>query len=107
MAELKDYMHGMAERYDGAAVPGLDATMQLIATGEGGGNWQLIMKDGAATAVEGTADAPKLTLTISASDWVKLLKGELEPTMAFMTGKIKVAGDMSLLMKFPKMFKRG
>jgi hypothetical protein len=39
MAELKDYMNGMAERFDGAAVPGLDATMQLIATGEGGGNW--------------------------------------------------------------------
>jgi putative sterol carrier protein len=107
MAELSEIMDGMAKAYVGDAVPGLDAIMQLNATGEGGGNFYITMKDGKAASTAGSAENPNLTLTISGTDWRALLKGELEPTMAFMTGKIKVSGDMALLMKFPKLFKRG
>ncbi|WP_249690458.1 SCP2 sterol-binding domain-containing protein [Stappia sp. WLB 29] len=39
------------------------------------------------------------TISISPSDLADLLAGELNPTTAFMTGKIKVAGDMSVAMK--------
>ncbi len=40
------------------------------------------------------------TITIKeADDWVKLASGKLNPTMAFMQGKIRVKGDMSLALK--------
>ena len=39
------------------------------------------------------------TITISQDNLADLLAGELNPTMAFMSGKIKVAGDMSVAMK--------
>lgn len=39
------------------------------------------------------------TITISEENLADLLAGELNPTMAFMSGKIKVAGDMSVAMK--------
>ncbi len=40
------------------------------------------------------------TITIKeASDWVNLATGKLNPTMAFMQGKIRVKGDMSLALK--------
>ncbi|WP_428698546.1 SCP2 sterol-binding domain-containing protein [Stappia sp.] len=39
------------------------------------------------------------TITISQENLADLLAGELNPTMAFMSGKIKVAGDMSVAMK--------
>ena len=52
----------------------------------------------------GLADEPAVRLTVSAEDWIAIIKGELDPGRAFMTGKLKFSGDMGLLMKFPQMF---
>ena len=39
------------------------------------------------------------TIKVSQENFAKVIKGELNPTMAFMTGKIKLDGDMSVAMK--------
>ena len=39
------------------------------------------------------------TITISENDFKGIISGSINPMMAFMSGKIKVAGDMSLAMK--------
>jgi putative sterol carrier protein len=38
------------------------------------------------------------TITVSKDDLVSMTKGELDPTTAFMTGRLKIAGDMSAAM---------
>jgi putative sterol carrier protein len=46
-----------------------------------------------------TTDAPAdCTIKISKDNFEQLIAGELNPTAAFMTGKIKIAGDMSVAM---------
>jgi putative sterol carrier protein len=56
-----------------------------------------IFIDGRQVSTEGTtADT---TITISAANLEKLVAGDLNPTLAFMTGKLKVAGDMGTAMK--------
>ncbi|QOF70318.1 SCP2 sterol-binding domain-containing protein [Aminobacter sp. SR38] len=46
-----------------------------------------------------TTDGPAdCTIRLSLDDLESLIAGELNPTMAFMTGKIKVEGDMSVAM---------
>ena len=46
-----------------------------------------------------TTDAPAdCTIKLSLEDLEALVAGELNPTMAFMSGKIKVEGDMSVAM---------
>lgn len=39
------------------------------------------------------------TITMSMDDFMKMAGGDLDPTTAFMMGKLKVSGDMSVAMK--------
>ena len=69
----------------------------------GGGDTLFI--DGRATppVVSRTGGAPDTTLTISGDNLVKLAEGKLAPTLAFMTGKLKVSGNMGIAMKLANM----
>jgi len=51
---------------------------------------------GTATNDDGEADA---TVSVDWDDFKKLASGEMDGTMAFMQGKLKVAGDMSVAMQ--------
>jgi putative sterol carrier protein len=56
----------------------------------------VIVIDGASIS---TTDAPTdCTIKLSLDNLESLLAGDLNPTMAFMTGKLKVEGDMSVAM---------
>ncbi|MDO9306608.1 MAG: SCP2 sterol-binding domain-containing protein, partial [Mesorhizobium sp.] len=56
----------------------------------------VIVIDGATIS---TSDAPTdCTIKLSLSDLEDLISGDLSPTAAFMTGKIKIEGDMSVAM---------
>lgn len=57
----------------------------------------VIVVDGQSVSTENAgADC---TITISKDDFEALTAGELNPTMAFMTGKLKVDGDMTIAMQ--------
>jgi putative sterol carrier protein len=55
-----------------------------------------VLENGELHVHEGTADSSDLTVRMSDENFVKLFKGELNSAMAFMTGKIKLQGDMNL-----------
>jgi putative sterol carrier protein len=52
---------------------------------------------------EGTGDAD-VTITTSAETFEKIRNGEQNPTTAYMTGKLKIKGDMGAAMKLQKLF---
>lgn len=57
----------------------------------------VIVIDGSSVS---TTDAPvDCTISLSKDDMESLMAGELNPTMAFMQGKLKVEGDMSVAMQ--------
>ena len=57
----------------------------------------VLLIDGATIS---TADGPAdCTIKLSLDDLESLIAGDLNPTMAFMTGRLKVRGDMALAMK--------
>ena len=53
------------------------------------------------TAEDAEADC---TISISRDNFIALASGNLDPMMAFMSGKLKVAGDMSVAMGLQKLF---
>jgi putative sterol carrier protein len=83
------------------------ATLQLDLSGDDGGEWILKVSEGTCTVHEGIADQPDATVTMEANDFIALFKNELDPIRAFMAGKIKVSGNMGLMMQFLNWFKRG
>ena len=50
----------------------------------------------------GTHASPNITITMKASDYLDMVNGKLNGQMAFMTGKLKIAGDMGLGAQAPK-----
>jgi putative sterol carrier protein len=87
-----------AENPDAATAP--NAIYQFNITGDGGGEWNLDCTKGKTGDFVGTGthDGPGATITVSAEDWLGMINGSLNPMQAFMSGKIKIDGDMTLAM---------
>ncbi|PZR68539.1 MAG: hypothetical protein DLM66_08650 [Candidatus Dormiibacter spiritus] len=83
-----------------------NANVQFNLTGDQGGQWWVKIADQTATSHEGTVENPNLTLTADGHDYVKIATGTMDATSAFMSGKLKVKGDMGLAMKMASLFKR-
>ena len=70
---------------------------------EGAGKWLVSVEDGAVSVREGEGDADA-TISTSEETFEKLRNGEQNPTTAYMTGKLKIKGDMGAAMKLQKLF---
>jgi predicted lipid carrier protein YhbT len=82
--------------------PGLSARMQYEVTGgpDGDVRYYWVLVDGRlAESGLGRVGDPDVTLTTNWADAVAIQTGELDPNVAFMQGKMKVAGSMSLMME--------
>ena len=70
---------------------GFDRSVKLDTGADG-----VILNDGSTiSTTDGPADC---TIKLSLGDLEDLISGELSPTTAFMTGRIKIEGDMSIAM---------
>jgi putative sterol carrier protein len=83
-----------------------DAVVQFKLSGEGGGNWYVTIRDRTCTVVEGVTDAANATVQTDAADYVALATGRLGSMKAFMTGRVKASGDVSLLQRMDRWFVR-
>jgi putative sterol carrier protein len=91
LEELTDRIRGAAASQAGAGAPGLSASIKLDLKGEG-----IIHIAGASVTND---DLPAdLVVTVALKDLAALGKGELDPTRAMMTGRLKLS-DMGLAMK--------
>src|SRR5438128_11209085 len=88
------------------AAKGMNSTIQFNLSGDNGGQWYVAIKDAKADVQTGTAPSPNMTLSMSAQDYVDMITGKLNGQMAFMSGKLKISGDMGLAMKMQSLFKQ-
>jgi putative sterol carrier protein len=83
-----------------------NATIQFDLSGEQGGQYNLKIADGQVAPARGSAENPDLTLIAEASDCVRIFTGQMDPTAAFMSGKLKIKGNMGLALKLQTIFRR-
>ena len=103
---VKEIFAAMPVNFNADAAKGMNSVIQFNLSGDGGGTWHVAIKDGACTVGEGAHASPNMTMTIAAQDYVDMITGKLNGQMAFMSGKLKIAGDMGLAMKMQTLFKR-
>lgn len=84
---------------------GVNAVIQFDLSGDNAGQFYLVIENNTVSASEGLHDNPKMTLKATTEDYFNVATGKTNAMQAFMTGKIKITGDMSLAMKMQSMFK--
>ncbi|XP_028568168.2 hydroxysteroid dehydrogenase-like protein 2 [Podarcis muralis] len=73
-------------------------------SGEGGGAWYIDLKNKGGSV--GSGEPPgkvDVVMSMSSTDFVKMFSGKLKPTLAFMSGKLAIKGDMALAIKLERL----
>jgi putative sterol carrier protein len=97
----KDFFDTLESRVDPAKTAGMNNSYLFDI--EGAGKWKVDVQDGNVSVTENAEDAD-VTITTSEETFEKITSGEQNATSAYMTGKLKVKGDMGAAMKLQKLF---
>ncbi|GAB3109582.1 SCP2 sterol-binding domain-containing protein [Streptomyces calidiresistens] len=97
----------LSTRFNTEAAAGITRTLQWKITDEDPGVWAFEIVDGQGRLIPGGVPEPDTTFITTSETWVAIAEGRQDAMRAFMTGKLKVKGDMMLAMKVPKLFETG
>lgn len=104
---LSQIFAGMQDAFQADKAGSTSAVIQYdIDTDEGTKSWTVNIADGACSTSEGPADNPRLTLQVALVDFVRLIFGQANGQQLFMTGKLKLKGDMMFAMQMQNYFKQ-
>jgi putative sterol carrier protein len=102
MAETtREFFEGLPARADASKLAGMDNS--YIFDVDGAGTWFVTVEDGTVSVREGEGEAD-CTISASEENFQRILSGEQNATSAYMTGKLKIKGDMGAAMKLQKLF---
>jgi putative sterol carrier protein len=104
MADIATLFQNMPSQFNADLAGDMKASILFDLTGDGGGQWTAVIADGACNVEKGAADNPTATLRMDADDYQNMVDGNLNAMTAFMTGKIKVDGDLGTIMKMQSVF---
>ena len=97
----KDFFDSLASRADPSKLAGM--TNSYLFEIENEGEWLVTVADGHLSVAQG-GGAADATITASGETFDKIVSGEQNPTTAYMTGKLKIKGDLGAAMKHQKLF---
>ncbi len=97
-------LNEMAKAFKPDEAAGVTASINFDLSGDGGGQWNMKIADGTCVVSDGLDASADVTLHTSSEDWIAMLSGTLDDTMAFMSGRLKVDGDMGLAERMNSFF---
>jgi len=99
--EPREFFETLESRVDASKTAGMNNSFLFDI--EGAGTWKVDVSDGRVTVTEGAGDAD-VTIRTSEETFTAIASGDQNPTTAYMTGKLKVEGDMGAALKLQKLF---
>jgi putative sterol carrier protein len=104
---VKEIFAGMPQFLNRNAAAGLNAVFQYNIEGAETGDWYVVVKDQSCTVSEGIHGSPTVSLRLADKDWIAMCNGELDGMSAFMSGKLKISGDIMLAQRIASLFPLG
>jgi putative sterol carrier protein len=101
---INETFENMLTNFNPANATGVNKTLQWNIAGTELEQWAISVHDQTCELIQGGVEKPDIVFNANEKDWLSISSGKLDPTMAFMTGKIKVAGDLGLAMKISSLF---
>ncbi len=98
----KEFLMNLPQKLNTNVLEGLNTTFHFDLTGDQGGQVTIQVNLGHMTVEEGLIGEPSCKVTATEEDFKKVLKGELNPMMAILTGKLKISNQMEMT-KFAKL----
>ena len=98
-----EFIQGLPAKATPEVLEGMETNFFFDLEGEGGGAYTVIAHDGALTVQEGQVGEAKCEVRAKADKFMDVIRGETNPMMAVMTGKLKITNTGELL-KYAKVF---
>jgi putative sterol carrier protein len=84
----------------------VNAIVHFKFTGAEAGEWNATIQNGTCQIAQGIPRArPTITIAADSEDYRRIVSGQLDPSKAFMEGKLRLTGDPALAMKLVSMFR--
>jgi putative sterol carrier protein len=97
----REFFESLEGRIDPSKTTGM--TNSYVFEIDGAGTWKVDVQDGSVAVTEGGGDADA-TISASEETFEQIASGDMNATTAYMTGKLKIKGDMGAAMKLQKLF---
>ncbi len=98
---VQEFFDALPTKVDPAKTAGMNSSFAFDIADAGA--WTVSVADGVVSVAEGEQEAD-CTISASEETFMKIANGEANATTAYMTGKLKIKGDMSAALKLQKLF---
>ena len=99
----REFLYKLPAKVSPQAIEGLSTVFHFVLDGEGGGQYTVSVDQGAVNVSEGLVGEPECVVRSTNENFMDLIRGELNPMMAILTGKVKISNQGAML-KYAKIF---
>jgi putative sterol carrier protein len=103
---VKELLEAMPAAFRPDRAGDAEALIQLDLTGEEAGQWTVEIGQGQCQVRQEQAQNPGVTVSMDAEDFVAMFKNEMDPIQAFLKQKVKISGNVGLVMQLLNWFDR-
>jgi putative sterol carrier protein len=99
-----DVFNAMPEAFKPEKAGSVEMVLQFDLSGDHGGNWVVEIGNGECKTRSGTANKPVTKIHTSDADFMALFNRDLNAVAAYMSGRVRVEGDVVAIMNLLSFF---